>query len=109
MKKNYSKYCFIAVAFISTVLHGCDASTHKHVAEGKDTMSCSSHIPARFAGATTVDTSFAQANVSEDGMVYIRGAEFSMGAADDEGRQDEYPSHKVRVDDFLMDQTEVTN
>jgi formylglycine-generating enzyme required for sulfatase activity len=32
-----------------------------------------------------------------------------MGASDDEGRPDEYPQHKVKLDGFWMDITEVTN
>ena len=32
-----------------------------------------------------------------------------MGAADEEGRQDEYPRHLVRLDSYWIDVTEVTN
>jgi formylglycine-generating enzyme required for sulfatase activity len=42
-------------------------------------------------------------------MVFIHGGEYMMGAADDEGRTDEYPRHKVRLNGFWMDETEVTN
>jgi sulfatase modifying factor 1 len=107
--RNYNQYWLITGGIISAIFCCCNSSNEKRVAEKKDTISCSSHIPSRFAGLTTSDTSIRQGNVSEDGMVYVRGGEFSMGAADDEGREDEYPAHKVRVDDFLMDQTEVTN
>jgi formylglycine-generating enzyme len=46
-----------------------------------------------------------------DGMVWIPGGEFMMGAnpTDQETRPDESPRHKVTVDGFWMDQTEVTN
>ena len=45
------------------------------------------------------------------GMVWIPGGEYTMGAAerDMEARRDEYPAHRVRVDGFWMDTTEVTN
>jgi len=43
------------------------------------------------------------------GMVRIPGGEFMMGADDKQARPDEYPKHKVIVDGFWMDQTEVTN
>ena len=46
---------------------------------------------------------------SSEGMVFISGGEFLMGAADDEGRPDEYPQHKVKLQGFWMDATEVTN
>ena len=43
------------------------------------------------------------------GMVWIAGGEFTMGSSDDDARPDERPPHRVRVDGFWMDQTEVTN
>src|SRR5689334_3659518 len=41
------------------------------------------------------------------GMVWVPGGEFWMGS--DDGPPDERPRHKVYVDGFWMDQTEVTN
>lgn len=43
------------------------------------------------------------------GMVWIPGGEFQMGSTDPLARPDEAPVHRVRVDGFWMDQTEVTN
>ena len=43
------------------------------------------------------------------GMVFIKGGVFSMGADSRDGGDDEYPKHFVKVNDFYMDQTEVTN
>jgi len=43
------------------------------------------------------------------GMVWIPGGEFSMGSTDPLARRDESPVHRVRVDGFWMDATEVTN
>ncbi|MCA9310968.1 MAG: formylglycine-generating enzyme family protein [Phycisphaerales bacterium] len=42
-------------------------------------------------------------------MVWIPGGEFSMGSTDPLARPDESPIHRVRVDGFWMDVTEVTN
>jgi formylglycine-generating enzyme required for sulfatase activity len=42
-----------------------------------------------------------------EGMVWVPGGEFWMGS--DDGPADERPRHKVYVDGFWMDQTEVTN
>jgi formylglycine-generating enzyme required for sulfatase activity len=42
-------------------------------------------------------------------MVWIPGGEFTMGTDLDLGWVDEKPAHRVRVDGFWMDQTEVTN
>ena len=52
-----------------------------------------------------------------DGMVWIPGGEFSMGCADPRGKPfggqdpmpDTRPIHRVSVDGFWMDRTEVTN
>ena len=54
-----------------------------------------------------------------DGMAWIPGGEFSMGAVDPLGQdanvvgmqatEDSRPIHRVRVDGYWMDQTEVTN
>jgi sulfatase modifying factor 1 len=43
------------------------------------------------------------------GMVWIPGGEFLMGSTDPLARPDESPVHRVRVDGFWMDATEVTN
>jgi formylglycine-generating enzyme required for sulfatase activity len=43
------------------------------------------------------------------GMVWIPGGEFTMGTDSDVGWPDEKPAHRVRVDGFWMDATEVTN
>ncbi len=43
------------------------------------------------------------------GMVWIPGGEFIMGTDDANAWPDEMPAHRVRVDGFWMDKTEVTN
>jgi sulfatase modifying factor 1 len=43
------------------------------------------------------------------GMVWVPGGEFTMGTTGDLGWPDEKPAHRVRVDGFWMDETEVTN
>src|SRR5882672_408146 len=42
-------------------------------------------------------------------MVWIPGGEFTMGTDSDLGQADEKPAHRVRVDGFWMDETDVTN
>jgi formylglycine-generating enzyme len=44
-----------------------------------------------------------------EGMKWIPGGEFTMGSSDRKLPQTEQPAHKVRVDGFWMDETEVTN
>ncbi|MBY0522924.1 MAG: formylglycine-generating enzyme family protein [Gemmataceae bacterium] len=43
------------------------------------------------------------------GMVWVPGGEFTMGTDSELGWPDEKPAHRVRVDGFWMDETEVTN
>ncbi len=43
------------------------------------------------------------------GMVWIPGGEFTMGTDADLGWAEEKPAHRVQVDGFLIDETEVTN
>lgn len=45
----------------------------------------------------------------ENGMVFIKGDTFTMGAAKQSNTRDALPFHKVIVNDFWIDQTEVTN
>jgi len=74
---------------------------------------CQKKLPSRFSSAAS--TGFLNASYvpystnSRGGMVWIKGGEFVMGCSDKEGREDEYPQHRVKVDGFWMDQTEVTN
>jgi formylglycine-generating enzyme required for sulfatase activity len=44
-----------------------------------------------------------------EGMVWIPGGEFTMGTDDEDAYPSERPSHRVKVDGFWMDATEVTN
>src|SRR5262245_5959904 len=43
------------------------------------------------------------------GMVWIAGGEFLMGSTSELARRDEKPVHRVRLEGFWMDATEVTN
>jgi len=43
------------------------------------------------------------------GMVWIEGGEFEMGGDGKESLSDEFPKHKVKLDGFWIEETEVTN
>lgn len=71
--------------------------------------SCAANLPSRL---TSFDSSVSLITTKEssfEGMKWIPGNEILLGAADNEGREDEYPQHKVKLDGFWMDETEVTN
>lgn len=102
-------YCIV---LIGVAFAGCGqaAATHATNIKAHDTvMSCSSSLPSRPGTAASAVTVQPAAKTSFEGMVKIPGGEFVMGAADKEGRPDEYPQHKVKVTGFWMDVTEVTN
>lgn len=73
--------------------------------------SCHDKVPLRYGVVKAKDTtsSLSEATLSHAGMVFIKGGVFAMGSNLNEGRADEYPKHRVRVSDYWMDQTEVTN
>lgn len=82
------------------------------VKKPKKVASCHSNMPARFgatAGAVADSIGSATALVSHSGMKNIPAGTFYMGAADKDGRTDEYPAHQVKLDGFWMDESEVTN
>lgn len=47
--------------------------------------------------------------ISHQNMVFIKGGIFDMGADNQQAQKDEYPKHKVILNGFWMDITEVTN
>jgi formylglycine-generating enzyme required for sulfatase activity len=75
------------------------------------------HWPSRAHGNETVPNTAAAPGKAPDGMVWIPGGQFSMGCADPticidgghEAMDDARPIHRVYVDGFWMDKTDVTN
>lgn len=102
---------YSAVLLIGAAIAACNNETSpQDVAEKKkDTMSCM-RVPSRFAAASTNGSdSLAQGDSSVQGMVLIPGGEFMMGGDNNQAADDEFPKHKVKVNTFYMDATEVTN
>ena len=58
---------------------------------------------------TSNENSFLNSETSYKNMVFIKGGSFEMGADNNQADKDEYPKHKVTVDGFWIDSTEVTN
>jgi formylglycine-generating enzyme len=58
---------------------------------------------SKFSNGYTVDDLF------PPGMVGIPGGEFTMGSDNKDSKKDEKPPHHVKVDNFWMDATPVTN
>lgn len=91
----------------------CRQSEKKEAVVARDTaVTCHSNLPNRYGVpvASTLDQdATSKANESKDGMKWIPGGIFKMGADQSGGRQDEYPSHQVKLEGFWMDEREVTN
>lgn len=77
----------------------------------KKAVCCESNIPARFASLNSAALYMPESisDVSHKGMIWIKPGTFMMGADNKQAAADEYPKHKVVVDGFWMDATEVTN
>lgn len=69
--------------------------------------SCMS-VPQRFASGDS-NHIISSGDTSLIGMTLIPGGSFEMGGDNEQASADEYPKHKVTVDSFYMDVTEVTN
>jgi formylglycine-generating enzyme required for sulfatase activity len=65
-------------------------------------------VPQRFVTDSNSNI-IESANPSLAGMVLIPAGEFEMGGDNEQASPDEYPKHKVKVDLFYIDITEVTN
>ena len=107
MKKKSILYILIVT---SSVFFGCNNATEQTNIENKDSaLSCEMNLPSRFTSPTNDSANITAGEVSHDGMIFIDGGNFLMGAGDKEGRADEYPQHQVQVSGFWIDATEVTN
>jgi formylglycine-generating enzyme required for sulfatase activity len=88
-------------------------NTVKPAVVSKKALCCESNIPKRFASLNsnpvTIPDSKLEVNNSHKGMIWIKAGTFMMGADNSQASPDEYPKHKVTVDGFWMEATEVTN
>ncbi|MGI4750077.1 MAG: formylglycine-generating enzyme family protein [Janthinobacterium lividum] len=75
----------------------------------KTSVCCNANIPARFRVIKTASAIPSSKTSNHQNMVWVDGGTFLMGGDNDQAAEDEFPKHKVTVDGFWMDQTEVTN
>jgi sulfatase modifying factor 1 len=88
----------------------CKQRAAEHAVNQDSLAHCASQLPSRFGTHSAGDSIAASSlEANHEGMVWIEGGTFVMGAEDQEGRADEYPSHNVKVKGFWIDVTEVTN
>ncbi len=104
VKNNF--FLFVALLLFSCNNQKRNATTAEAV---KDSATSCMMVPARFS-ATSVDSSLQfNGDTPVQGMVFIKGGTFMMGGDNSQASADEYPKHKVGVNGFWMDVTEVTN
>jgi formylglycine-generating enzyme required for sulfatase activity len=103
------KYILVFIAALS--LFSCNNNNGKMVSverENDSTASCMM-VPSRFANASVDSALPFNGDTTVQGMIFIKGGTFTMGGDNNQASADEFPKHKVQVDDFWMDATEVTN
>lgn len=110
-----SRSGFIIIALFALVFAAAcqkdEHASHNHQSEAEK-AACETQPPSRAAALIkSANVQIVRGSGETEGMVWIPAGEFMMGAnANDEmARTDELPSHKVIVDGFWMDETEITN
>jgi sulfatase modifying factor 1 len=117
VKKQFSHSSYILMFLAGIATSSCKqktataATTVKPVVATKKALCCESNIPKRFASLNTSQVTVPDVKTiaSHKGMIWIKPGTFMMGADNSQASPDEYPKHKVTVDGFWMDATEVTN
>jgi formylglycine-generating enzyme required for sulfatase activity len=108
---NFQSLKYNFAVFVCLLLFSCNNQNNSSAAlqAKKDSAASCMMVPARFS-ATSADSSLQfNGDTSAKGMVFIKGGAFMMGGDNSQASADEYPKHKVQVNSFWMDATEVTN
>ncbi len=108
---------FILLFSVILILNACDPPsrpaevTKENPLADSSKACCMPSATQRFStgGPDSAGVSGASAEGDYAGMVRIPGGTFMMGGNNEQASPDEYPRHKVTVDGFWMDVTEVTN
>lgn len=116
MQVTMYRYFSLAFFFISVTLifNGCFTNYSDRKGTEKQSSCCQNAIPNRFGDIKISRSQNATYNAEmgeiPESMVLIPGGTFTMGAREHRfAKEDEFPSHPVRVDSFLMDKHPVTN
>ena len=104
--KNYISASLVAFAFFS-----CNSNSGKiaKIDQKKDTTTSCMMVPSRFGNVSSDSSLRFSGDTSTKGMVLIKGGTFMMGGDNSQAAADEFPKHEVKVSNFYMDVTEVTN
>lgn len=110
------KYTFPFILILTILLSACrqKAKVEKEISEtevppAEEQLACCK-IDSKSRFLVNADTTNIKVqNTGTKGMVFIKGGSFEMGADNNQARPDEYPKHPVRVNDFWIDEHEVSN
>jgi formylglycine-generating enzyme len=116
-----SRWTAVAVIALATAagVFAAVFSGQERTPRGESSMASTAGMPAAAPFGPTVANDATPPGPAPEGMVWIPGGEFSMGAVDPLGEDanavgmqatsESRPIHRVYVDGFWMDATEVTN
>lgn len=99
---------FLYILIITKTV-SCSSGSNTSITAKDSMISCEQNLPSRLLVKNDDSLAVTGKTASGEGMAWIEGTEYMMGAADNEGRPDEYPQHKVKLAGFWIDITEVTN
>lgn len=111
-----SQYFAIAVLLVFVACSGREPKSTKGATIVSDTTSNYEEIQScceleSISRVVSVLNSISEKSKSagNDGMIFIEGGTFEMGADNEQARPDEFPKHSVAVESFWIDEHEVTN
>lgn len=111
-----SQYFAIAVLLVFVACSGREPKSTKGATIVSDTTSNYEEIQScceleSISRVVSVLNSISEKSKSagNDGMIFIEGGTFEMGADNEQARPDEFPKHPVAVESFWIDEHEVTN
>ncbi|HYQ57419.1 MAG TPA: SUMF1/EgtB/PvdO family nonheme iron enzyme, partial [Draconibacterium sp.] len=105
----YRLFPLLFLLFI--VFLGCNSNKETKTVDDVATQElscCNVNSKSRFF-VQSDSSEIAPQTAGTEGMVFIKGGTFEMGADNNQARPDEYPKHPVEVNSFWMDEHEVTN
>ncbi|MGI4020934.1 MAG: formylglycine-generating enzyme family protein [Janthinobacterium lividum] len=104
------------IGLLSSCFFSCKQKTATQITQvkiplfkSKVSVCCESNIPSRFKVIKTALDIPSAKTKNHQNMVWVDGGSFMMGGDNQQASADEFPKHKVTVNGFWIDQTEVTN
>ncbi len=114
LTKLAMKFMLFNVVFFYSISIFAQHKTCDSTKSNSQNSCCTKAIPKRFGSIENLKSSQKNNNKNgmdsaHKGMVWIPGGEFMMGGDNDQARSDEFPNHRVKLNGFYMDESEVTN